>query len=152
MKLATPIFFFGLVAAMGASVDLTWNPSASADIASYNVYYGASHSYQNQVQVGTNLTAHIDGLQAGVTYYFAVTAVDVFGVESDYSNEFADTIPTPTTNTLVTVLVPVLSSTNLNGPWVPEQSFSICVTNPPGQKFYRFGLGVAITNQSSTNN
>jgi fibronectin type 3 domain-containing protein len=75
---------------MGASVDLAWDPSTASNIVGYNVYYGAgSHSYQALIPVGNKLATTVPGLADGTTYYFSVTAVDAFGVESDYSTELA---------------------------------------------------------------
>jgi hypothetical protein len=77
-------------AARGASsLSLAWDGSTNANVAGYNVYYGnASHSYGNEVPAGTNLTAVVSGLTSG-QYYFAVTAVDSLGNESDFSNEIS---------------------------------------------------------------
>jgi hypothetical protein len=69
------------------SVSLIWNGSTNASVAGYNVYYGnASHNYPNQVFAGTNLSTVVSGLANG-NYFFAVTAVDAVGNESDFSNE-----------------------------------------------------------------
>ena len=64
----------------------------------------ASATYTNAAAAGTNLTVSISNLVQGVTYYFAATAVDTNGLESDYSTEVSTTIPVPnqppTLNTL----------------------------------------------------
>jgi hypothetical protein len=71
------------------SATLAWDPSPGTNvIANYNVYYGvASAPYTNVVAAGTNTTMSISNLVAGTTYYFAATAVDTSGLESDYSSE-----------------------------------------------------------------
>jgi hypothetical protein len=71
------------------SVTLAWDPSPGANaIANYNVYYGvASATYTNVVAAGTNTTVSISNLVNATTYYFATTAVDTSGLESDYSSE-----------------------------------------------------------------
>jgi hypothetical protein len=71
------------------SVTLAWDPSPGTNaIANYNLYYGiASATYTNVVAAGTNTTVSISNLVAGATYYFAATAVDTSGLESDYSSE-----------------------------------------------------------------
>ena len=75
------------------SVSLAWNASTNSGIAGYNIYYGnASHNYGNVVFAGTNLAMVVSGLPTGQTYYFAVTAVDSLGNESDFSNEISDSI------------------------------------------------------------
>jgi hypothetical protein len=73
------------------SATLAWDPSPGTNlIANYNVYYGVvSATYTNEVAAGTNTAISISNLVAGTTYYFAVTAVDTSGLESDYSSEAA---------------------------------------------------------------
>jgi hypothetical protein len=81
-----------------SSVTLAWDSSPDANvIANYNVYYGvASATYTNVAAAGTNLTISISNLVEGATYYFVATAVDTFGLESDYSNEVSYTnLPSP---------------------------------------------------------
>jgi hypothetical protein len=71
------------------SVTLAWDPSPGTDaIANYNVYYGVARAtYTNVVAAGTNTSMPISNLVVGTTYYFAATAVDGSGLESDYSTE-----------------------------------------------------------------
>jgi hypothetical protein len=69
---------------------LHWDPSSSPGIAGYRVYYGtASGNYTTSVEVGNVTTDTVAGLTGGVTYYFAVTAFDTDGDESDFSNEIS---------------------------------------------------------------
>src|SRR5581483_8430398 len=87
------LFSFSSLGA-GVAVMLNWAPTPDAGVAGYNVYYGnGSRNYQNQVPVGTNLSSVVSGLVQGKTYYFAVTAVDAFGVESDFSGEASYSVP-----------------------------------------------------------
>lgn len=77
-----------------SSVTLGWNAVAGTDIAGYNLYYGrASRSYTTRVQAGNATSATASALTAGATYYFAVTAYDTSGLESDYSSEITYTVP-----------------------------------------------------------
>ena len=70
------------------TVDLAWDPNPESDIAGYVLYYGdASRHYTNSIPVGTATNATVHGLIAGATYYFAVTAKNTAGLESDPSNE-----------------------------------------------------------------
>lgn len=71
------------------SVTLAWDASAGTnEIAGYNIYYGtASRAYTVEISAGTALTCTISNLVRGSTYFFAATAVDAFGLESDYSDE-----------------------------------------------------------------
>lgn len=84
------LFILTPLASLAAgTATLAWNPSASTNsIADYKVYYGvASGTYTNSVSAGTNTTLTISNLIRGTTYYFVATAIDTFGLESDYSSE-----------------------------------------------------------------
>jgi hypothetical protein len=70
-----------------SSVTLAWDASLSGGVAGYNVYFGGnSHAYTNMVTAGNALSVQITGLRVGI-YYFAATAYDSFGLESDFSSE-----------------------------------------------------------------
>ena len=79
---------------------LTWDaPTTNADgtpltdLAGYKIYYGTSSgSYTTTVDAGNVTTYNVPALPSG-TYYFAVTAVDTSGNESDYSNEVNTILP-----------------------------------------------------------
>jgi len=72
------------------SVVLAWDPVPGDGIAGYRLYYGlASRNYTKTVEVGLAPTATVSGLAGGVMYYFAVTAVDFSGQESDFSEEIS---------------------------------------------------------------
>jgi chitinase len=75
-------------AGLCATVTLTWDANSEPDLAGYKVYYGtSSRNYPNVKDVGDKNTATISNLTDGQSYYFAVTAYDIGGLESDYSNE-----------------------------------------------------------------
>jgi hypothetical protein len=77
------------------SVTLTWEKSADPTVVGYNVHYGvACRTYTNSIDVGNATNATISGLVEGVTYYFAATAYNTLGLESDYSNEAGCAVPT----------------------------------------------------------
>ncbi len=78
-----------------SNVVLAWDPSPGPNIASYQVYYGAaSMTFTNVVVVsGSTTNATVTNLVRGVTYFFAATAKDSAGLESDYSNEVSWTSP-----------------------------------------------------------
>jgi len=68
------------------SVTLVWDRNPESDIAGYNVYYGrASGDYARLVTV-TKPTAMI-AVKGSRTLYFAVTAYDTSGLESELSEE-----------------------------------------------------------------
>jgi hypothetical protein len=85
-----------LAATAAGTVTLAWDPSPGTNvIAHYNLYCGvASGTYTTVVTAGTNTTASVSNLVLGTTYYFAATAVDTSGLESDYSTEVS-TMVTP---------------------------------------------------------
>jgi hypothetical protein len=86
--------FLGAFAAAGASISLEWNPSSSANVVGYSIFYGvASHQYTFSLDAGTNTTITVSGLVDGQTYYFATIAYDSEGGESSYSNELVDSVP-----------------------------------------------------------
>jgi hypothetical protein len=77
-----------------ATVTLSWNPNNEEILAGYRVHYGTqSRDYQSIDDVG-NLTQYvINDLNEGETYYFAATAYDFYGNESEYSQEVNYTVP-----------------------------------------------------------
>jgi hypothetical protein len=79
------------------SVSLTWTPSASA-VAGYDVYR-AEVSGGPYSKLDSNFVAadsYTDSsVQAGLTYYYAVTSVMSSGIESADSVQTSATIPTP---------------------------------------------------------
>jgi hypothetical protein len=77
-----------------AEVTLAWDPNSEADLSGYRIHYGTSSgSYTSVRDVGNELTCTVTGLTAGETYYFAATAYNTSGLESDYSNEVVYTVP-----------------------------------------------------------
>jgi hypothetical protein len=57
----------------------------------YKIYYGTSPgNYTISVNVGNVTTYTVTNLSTG-TYYFAVTAYDISGIESSYSNQVSKT-------------------------------------------------------------
>ena len=79
---------FSAVPVSGQSVSLGWSASPSITVAGYHLYYGgASHVYTNLIDTGSSTRATVPGLRPGATYYFAVTAYDLAGLESAFSDE-----------------------------------------------------------------
>ena len=76
------------------SVSLAWDADPEKTVAGYLVHYGSvSGVYTNSLNVGTNINATVPGLQEGATYYFAVTAYNADGLESNPSNEVSYQVP-----------------------------------------------------------
>jgi hypothetical protein len=76
-----------------AEVTLEWDKNPEADIAGYKIHYGLeSGDYTTNLDVRNYTTCVVDGLEAGHTYYFAATAYNTAGVESNYSDEINHTV------------------------------------------------------------
>ncbi len=83
------------VAAVPPSVALSWSPSVSTVIG-YNTYSSQQSGGPYTKLTGSPVvaTSYTDtAVQAGLTYYFVVTAVDSSNVESAYSPEVSALIP-----------------------------------------------------------
>ncbi len=73
-------------------VSLAWDPSISENIVGYKLYIGsASRTYGAPIMIGNQTSYTATNLSSG-TFYFAVTALNVDGIESDFSNEVSATI------------------------------------------------------------
>jgi hypothetical protein len=69
-------------------VALTWAPNPEPDLVGYRIYYGTStRNYSFFIDVGNTTSYIAQGLEEGRPYYFAATAYDMAGNESDFSNE-----------------------------------------------------------------
>ncbi len=86
------------------SVTLAWDASPDASVTGYRIYYGVgSAAYTNSAAVGNVTSANLANLTDGVTYFFAVTAYDSLGTESQFSNEASYTVPAASTNATPTL-------------------------------------------------
>jgi len=82
---------------------IEWDLSDSPDITGYCIYYGTeSGNYTNSVMVDNVTIYTISNLLAEVPHFFAVTAHDETGAESDYSNEIRLVLGLPTVQVQVT--------------------------------------------------
>ena len=78
------------------SVTLTWAASAASDLAGYKIYQRtelSSYGIALATVPANTLTYQSTGLSAHTTYYFVITAYDLAGNESSYSNEARIDIP-----------------------------------------------------------
>lgn len=85
--------------APAATVTLAWDPSPDTNVVGYYIYFGpASGDYTNKLSAGSALTLTVPGLAPGSAYYFAATAVDATGLESEFSQEVSTNLPPIATN------------------------------------------------------
>lgn len=78
-----------------AKIDITWDPNPEGDLAGYRIYWGPNSrfpvnsliNYTNVSSIGKTNFFTLTGLPDNATYYIAVTAYNINGLESDYSNE-----------------------------------------------------------------
>ena len=77
--------------------NLTWDANSEPDLSHYIVYWGTeSREYDsNSGNIGLVTEYSVTLPDNGEDYYFAVTAVDEAGLESDYSNEVNTEGPNP---------------------------------------------------------
>lgn len=90
-------FFSLLLAPFGQiraeQVSLAWDANTEPDLGGYKLYYGtASRAYAQVINVGQSTQVTVTNLSRGETYFFAVTAFNLQGAESDFSNEIDKTI------------------------------------------------------------
>jgi hypothetical protein len=90
-------FLFLLLALAGQAraeqVSLAWDANTEPDLGGYKLYYGtAAQAYSQVINVGKNTQVTVSNLSQGVTYFFAVTAYNLQGAESEYSNEIHNTV------------------------------------------------------------
>ena len=84
----------GVGSAVAAEAVFQWSPNSEPNLGGYNIYIGIeSRQYTNQKDAGSpgliggSVVAAVDNLVPGKTYFFAATAYDTDGFESDYSQE-----------------------------------------------------------------
>jgi hypothetical protein len=77
-------------------IELFWNDTRDPDVSGYNVYVSSTYGGRYQY-VGSTTSAYYrdDEARNGVLYYYAVSAYDYDGNESDLSSDVAYDIPRP---------------------------------------------------------
>ena len=89
-------FFFVAATANAYYVIISWDPNAESDLAGYNIYgsegspgppYDLLDTYSLDDIDPDNPACQISDLDDSLEYYFVVSAYDLWGNESDYSNE-----------------------------------------------------------------
>lgn len=78
------------------SVSISWTPSTSSGVTSYNVYRSTT-SGGPYARVGNASSSSFtdNAVQAGATYFYVVTSLNASQVESAISTEIKVTVPTP---------------------------------------------------------
>jgi len=105
--------------AFAGGVTLKWDPNTESDLKGYNFYIGTQSGIYNGPNSPTFVnkaftSTSAENLQEGATYYFAITAVDYSGNESEPSDEVSKEIPVPgpdTTAPTVTLTAPTHGTT-----------------------------------------
>lgn len=84
---------FGILLAVPASaVELEWDRNPETNIVGYRVYVGrASRVYDSVLDVGNNTVTRVDKTEPA-RYYYAVTAYNSDGLESDFSEEVSSAV------------------------------------------------------------
>ncbi len=81
--------------ASGSKITLGWDASSSASVDGYTIHYGSSSgNYSETIFVGNQTSYTLTGLEAGRTYYIAITSRAAGGTsESAFSDEIVVNIP-----------------------------------------------------------
>ena len=93
------------------TLTLTWDPNPENDIGGYRLYRRTSSgTFGAGLDLGKVTETVVTNLQSGVTYFFAVTAYNNNGHESDLSNEISppNSVPTANDDTMTTSGLPNL--------------------------------------------
>jgi len=108
----TPLAFAG-------GITLSWDLNTDSDLKGYNLYIGTQSGIYDSPNSPTFIdkafnSTLVTNLTEGTTYYFALTAVDYSGNESEPSDEVSKDIPVPGPDTLaptVTLTAPTHGAT-----------------------------------------
>lgn len=88
-KLVLAIIAILFMVSSSYALTFVWDANTEPELVGYKFYIGtAPRVYFNPFDLGNVTTySRTDFLTDGTVYYFAVTAYDKYGIESDYSNE-----------------------------------------------------------------
>jgi len=128
-KLALLLFLPGFAAAQH-SVSLSWTASTSANVAGYRIYRGTTSGGPYSLLISSLVagTSYTDtAVQAGRTYHYVATAVDVGNRESAYSNETQAVVP-PVAIGITTL---VCSPVSIGAPGVSTCTVTLTQAAPP---------------------
>lgn len=124
---------------------LAWDGSDGA--AGYRIYVGTEpRSYTRTLDARAALTLTVTGLYQRTNYFFAATAYNAEGAESDFSNELPWSYqPRPPGPTIITVTGCGLESSSDLRDWLPLWTDNVTLTNPVGTRWYRSGMNQPTT-------
>jgi hypothetical protein len=130
----------GVCLARGETVTLAWDASASTNVAGYRVYYGTnSRAYFGVTNAGLVLTQTVVLPHSG-RWFFAATAYDTNGLESDFSSEVqweSKPLPPAVHGEALVRLTPVIErSTNLVD-WVSTAGEATFFSATNAAEFFR---------------
>jgi hypothetical protein len=98
--------------AQSQNLNLSWNPSADADVDGYRLYVGTTPSAQDGgvYTIPASQIGYAFAATPGVLYYFAVSAVNAAGVEGPRSETVSGAIPllSPLGNRTSTLGLPIV--------------------------------------------
>lgn len=139
------------LSANAASVTLAWDNSPETDVTAYRVYVGTvSRGYSTTTTVSNVTSLRLTNLVAGVKYYFAVTARNLAGLESDYSQEISFTPSTapvvPPNGATLTLRVNSQRQPVLGGTGKPGISYDVLYASKPGGPWTALDTTTASTN------
>lgn len=131
------LFLTAVTQGFSRAVTLKWNPVDDL-ILNYRVYWGTlSGDYLYSRDVGNRTEYKIENLQAGIRYYFSVTAIDYWGNESDYSNEVftsGETVLPNKYDLAMNYPNPFNSGTTFDFTLPEDHAVEIAIYNTVGQK------------------
>jgi len=137
--------------AFASVVTLSWDApitnadgTAIIDLQGYKVYYGTqSHNYDHVIKIGNVTKYMVSNLENGILYYFAITAYDISGNESDFSNEVSGVA----TSVLECNLIPDTIVIPRGG----TLGFQVTLTNTTNQiQSFKFATNATLPNGKNT--
>lgn len=142
--------------AQAATLTVTWQSNTEPDLAGYKIYYGtASGQYGVPISVDAATTSYqLTNLNPNTTYYVALTAFNLAGFESGFSDEASATTLADGGQTwgLTTATSPVASGSvsPASGTYNDGQQVSLTATPAAGYAFDHWGGDAAGSNNPVT--
>ena len=142
-----PLLFF---VQRASALTLAWDAVTNTTIGGYNLYVGTvTRSYTTTNDVGNVTQFSISNLVVGTTYFFALSAYDTYGIESDLSAELAYTVTTSTSTPPVVLLTSPVDGTVYTNPTTIRLSATVTANGHTLTKV-QFYNSAAIIGQDST--